>query len=106
MKKDNLKNFINGWFIGNFNPSLLLTDNFEIAVKRYKAGNSEKSHVHKIATEYTIIIDGEVEMNKNKYLKDDIIIIEPNNWTDFYCLTDVTTLVIKIPSVKEDKYFD
>ena len=34
MKKDNLKNFIKGWFIGDFNPTLLLTENFEVAIKR------------------------------------------------------------------------
>ena len=34
MKKYNLKNMIKGWFIGKFEPTLLDTDLFEVAVKR------------------------------------------------------------------------
>ena len=104
MEKNNLNNFIKGWFIGNFEPTLFTTDSFEIAIKRYKAGDKENRHHHKIATEFTIIVDGEVEMNGVKYIKDDIIIIKPNESTDFYCLTDVVTTVVKVPCVKNDKY--
>jgi hypothetical protein len=55
MKKYNLQNFSKGWFIGNFEPSLFSTDQFEVAVKFYKKGDSETSHHHKISTEYTIV---------------------------------------------------
>tara|TARA_R110000751_G_scaffold109312_4_gene206328 strand:- start:9995 stop:10312 length:318 start_codon:yes stop_codon:yes gene_type:complete len=100
----NLKDMYKGWFIGNFEPTLFSTDDFEIAIKRYKEGDFETKHVHKIATEFTIIIEGEVEMNGVRYVKDDIIIIEPNEYTDFSCLTDVVTTVVKVPCVKGDKY--
>lgn len=104
MEKFNLENFTKGWFIGNFEPSLFKTNDFEVSVKRYRVGDYENSHHHKISTEYTIIIDGEVEMNGIKYKKDDIIIISPNESTDFKCLTDVTTIVVKTPSSKDDKF--
>ncbi len=106
MNVENLNNFIKGWFIGNFKPSLLSTSDFEIAIKRYKAGDSEVRHHHKLATEYTIIIEGEVMMNSLKFKSDDIIILQPNESTDFICLTDVITVVVKTPSVKDDKYND
>jgi hypothetical protein len=101
---ENLKNFFNGWVIGDFSPTLFNTGDFEVAIKRYNAGDYEESHFHKIATEYTIIIDGVVLMNNIEYRQDDIITINPNESTDFKCLTDVTTVVIKIPSSKGDKY--
>lgn len=104
MIKNNLNSFIKGWFIGNFEPSLLKTDEFEVAIKTYKLGDYEKKHMHKIATEYTIIISGEVEMNGVKYETNDIITIEPGEWVDFKCLTDVITTVVKTPFVKNDKY--
>ena len=104
MEKFNLNDFIKGWFIGNFEPSLFKTNDFEVAIKRYKAGESEQSHFHKISTEYTIIVEGEVEMNGIKYYKDDIIVINPNISTDFKVLTDSITFVIKTPCVKDDKY--
>jgi quercetin dioxygenase-like cupin family protein len=94
-----------GWFIGNFEPSLLKTDQFEIACKYYQKGDYEDSHVHKIGTEYTVIAQGTVEMNGIQYKKGDIIIIEPNEYTDFKVLEDNTiTIVVKVPCVKGDKY--
>lgn len=102
----NLKNFTKGWIVGDFNPTLLKTTDIEISVKRYKAGDYEKSHHHKIATELTIIVEGIVEMNNRTYIKDDIIKIEPNESTDFECLTDVVTVVIKTPSIINDKYIN
>lgn len=104
MEKGNLKEMFKGWFIGNFEPTLFSTDEFEIAIKRYAAGDYEEKHVHKVATEFTIIVEGEVEMNGVKYVKDDIVIIKPNEYTDFRCLTDVVTTVVKVPCVKDDKY--
>jgi quercetin dioxygenase-like cupin family protein len=102
----NLNDFTKGWIIGNFEPTLLNTNDFEVAIKRYNAGDYENSHHHKISTEYTIIVEGTVLMNEIEYKKDDIIIIKPNESTDFKCLTDVTTVVIKTPSSKDDKYID
>lgn len=106
MKKADLKDFFKGWFIGNFDPSLIKTNDVEVAIKKYKAGDYEDSHYHKIATEITAIVSGEVEMNGIKYIADDIIVIEPNDRTDFKCLTDVVTVVVKYPGANDDKYVD
>lgn len=106
MNINDLKEFTKGWIVGNFNPTLLNTDNFEVAIKRYKSGDYEEKHHHKIATEITVIVEGEVEMNSVKYSKDDIITINPNESTDFKCVTDVITVVIKTPSVNNDKYIN
>jgi hypothetical protein len=59
-----------------------------------------------LPVEFTIIVDGVVEMNNKTYIKDDIIKIEQNESTDFECLTDVTTVVIKTPSIDNDKYIN
>lgn len=106
MKKADLKEFLKGWFIGNFEPSLIKTNDVEISVKKYSANDREASHYHKIATEITVIILGTVEMNGVQYSADDIIIIEPNDRTDFKCLTDVVTVVVKYPGANNDKYID
>ncbi len=102
----NLNEFFKGWFVGNFEPTLNTTKDFEVAVKRYKAGDYEEKHHHKIATEITVIVEGEVEMNGVKYVKDDIITIQPNESTDFKCITDVVTVVVKTPSANNDKYIN
>ena len=102
--KFRLDEMIKGWFVGSFDPAVIKSDDFEVAVKRYKTGDYEESHTHKIATEITVIVEGKVEMNGVEYVKDDIILIYPNNYTDFKCLEDTITVVVKTPSIIGDKY--
>lgn len=94
-----------GWLVGNFEPSCYKTDDVEVAVKEYKNGDKEPSHYHKIATEITVIVSGVVLMNSIQYKTGDIITIEPGESTNFEALSDVVTTVIKVPCVKDDKYF-
>lgn len=104
LEKFNLVDMFKGWFIGNFEPSLYKTNDVEVGVKKYKAGDIENQHFHKIATEFTVIISGEVEMNGDVYKENDIIKIVPNVVTNFKAITDVVTVVVKLPGAKDDKY--
>jgi len=104
MKIANLSDMIKGWFVGNFEPTVLKTNDVEVAVKRYKKGEYEERHFHKIATEITVIVEGKVKMNDKIYKKDDIVIIEPNEDTDFEVLEDTVTVVVKYPGANNDKY--
>jgi len=105
MRVAKLDDMFKGWFIGNFEPSLCKTNDVEVAVKKYNKGDYEERHYHKIATEYTLIISGRVKMNNREYQVGDIIIIEPNESTDFECLEDNTiNVVVKLPGANNDKY--
>ena len=105
MEHFKLSDLKGGWFAGNFDPTLYKTGDFEVAVKQYKKGDYEKKHFHKIATEFTVIVYGEVEMNKMKYTAGQIIKIAPGETTDFFVLSDMAiTTVLKVPSVADDKY--
>lgn len=104
MNKSTLNEMVKGWFVGDFEPSVLKSNQFEVAVKRYKKGYKENRHVHKIATEITVIVEGEVKMNNEIYKTNDIITINPNEDTDFECLKDTITVVVKTPSIFDDKY--
>ncbi|WP_424244650.1 cupin domain-containing protein [Elusimicrobium posterum] len=105
MKTASLKQMVKGWFVGNFKPTLLNTNDAEVAVKRYNKGDYEGRHYHKIATEITVIVSGRVRMNGVEYGADDIIVIEPGESTDFECLEDNTVnTVVKIPGANNDKY--
>ena len=64
MKKYNLEDFKLGWLIGNFEPSILRTDKFEVSIKKYNKGDYEKAHFHKLANEITIITVGKVDLSK------------------------------------------
>ena len=105
MKLAKLEDMFKGWFVGNFDPTLLRTNDVEVAVKSYNKGDYEAKHFHKIATELTVIISGRVRMNGIEYGKGDIIVMEPNEATDFECLEDGTqNVVVKIPGAINDKY--
>lgn len=104
MKTSKLNDMTKGWFIGNFDPSLYRTNDVEVAVKQYKAGDYESAHYHKIATEFTVIVSGKVRMNDVIYEAGDIIVMEPGDITDFEALTDAVNTVVKIPGANNDKY--
>ena len=95
---------IRGWFVGNFEPSVFKTHEIEEGVKEYKKGDIEEKHHHKIATEITAIIRGKVRMNGVTYSKGDIVMIYPEEATDFEALEDTISVVVKIPGANNDKY--
>ena len=104
MKVAKLNEMTKGWFVGNFKPSLIITNDVEVAVKEYEKGDYEARHYHKVATELTVITSGRVRMNGVEYSKGDIIIIEPNEATDFEVLENTISTVVKFPGVGDDKY--
>jgi hypothetical protein len=104
MKLFNLHQFTKGWFVGNFSPTILPSDEVEVAIKRYKVGDHDNSHYHLKADEITVIVSGTVKMNDVIYKENDVIWIEKNELTDFTAITDAVTCVVKIPCVKGDKY--
>jgi hypothetical protein len=104
MKVHQLCDMTKGWFVGQFTPTLVSTTAVEVAVKNYKAGEYEPIHHHKIATEITVINSGSVRMNGVEYSAGTIIVLEPNDASDFLAITDVTTTVVKIPGAPNDKY--
>ncbi len=104
MEVFSLQDMIRGWFVGNFDPSVIKTDLVEVGVKHYKKDDYENKHYHKIATEITVIIEGKVQMGNKIYTKNDIIVIYPKESTDFKALEDTITVVVKIPGANEDKY--
>ncbi len=104
MKKFHINDMTRGWFVGDFNPTAFSTDKCEVTFKQYNAGDYEEKHLHKIATEITLIVKGRVIMNGIEHKEGDIIVMEPGEATDFKALTDASNVVVKVPSVKGDKY--
>jgi hypothetical protein len=104
MISSNLDQMTRGWFVGDFSPTLFNTQEVEVAVMHYKAGDSEKRHFHKIATELTVVSVGEIEMNGRRYTDGDIVVLAPGETSDFKAITDAITTVVKIPGALNDKY--
>ncbi|HDR8988591.1 cupin domain-containing protein [Burkholderia vietnamiensis] len=99
-----LSDMTKGWFVGAFAPTAFSTDSCEVAVKRYKAGDKEGAHFHKQATEITLVLSGCVRMFGKEWGEGDIIVVSPNEATDFEALTDAINVVVKTPGTLDDKY--
>lgn len=93
-----------GWFVGDFTPTVFQSEECEVACKRYRAGDAEARHVHKVATELTLIVSGRVRMNGVEFTADTIVVLEPGVSSNFEVLEDTVTVVVKVPSVRGDKY--
>lgn len=106
MNKYNINNFVRGWFVGGFKPTIYNTTDVEVAVQKFTKGDKEASHCHKIATEITMIVSGKARMNDNILKEGDILEILPGEFTDFEALEDTTTTVVKIPGALNDKYLE
>jgi quercetin dioxygenase-like cupin family protein len=104
MRRESLDGMERGWLIGNFSPSVYETNDVEVAVKRFRADDYEEWHYHKVATEITTIVSGEVEMNHQRFQAGDIIVLDPEEGSDFRAITDTVVAVVKIPGANNDKY--
>lgn len=101
---DNIKRMYRGWLIGNFEPCILKTKDFEIGILTHKKGEVWPKHFHKEAVEYNCLIEGKMTV-QNKLIEPGMIFIfEKNEIADPIFLEDCKVLVIKIPSVIGDKY--
>ena len=103
MKIAKLSDFTNGWFLGNFEPSLFKSPDFEICVKNFKKGEVEAAHFQRIATEVTVVLSGSVRRGEHVLQVDDILIIYKDEICDFEALTDCKVLGVKFPSLPDDK---
>jgi len=104
MEIEKVENFVRGWFVGGFEPTLYKTTDVEVAVQYFKAGDKEASHCHKIATEITVIISGKALMNGNYVEAGNIVKILPGEYTSFEAIEDTVTTVVKVPGALNDKY--
>lgn len=106
MNKQNIEEFVKGWVVGNFVPSIFKTNEVEVGAKFFKIGESEPSHKQLVATEITIVMDGKIRMNNEYFNSGDVITIPPGEFADFEALTDAKLICIKFPSIPSDRVLE
>ena len=103
MKVTKLNTMRGGWFIGNFEPSVLKTDTFEVGLMFHKKGESWPIHYHTQADEYNVLLEGRMIIQNTELNAGDIFVIEKMEIADPVFLEDCKVLVVKVPSVPGDK---
>lgn len=103
MEKARLDDFPGGWVVGHFLPSVLHSHEVEVAIKSYKASESEPEHFQQTATEITIVVKGSCMLNGELLTEGDLLSVPPGISGSFEALTDVQIVAIKSPSLAGDK---
>jgi hypothetical protein len=104
MIKHNLSEFWRGWFIGNFEPSILKTDQFEVGMLTHIKGEKWPKHYHAQHTEYNLLVKGKMAICNEVINEGEIFVLNPNEVADPEFLEDCLVLCIKQPSVPGDKH--
>lgn len=104
MKTYRLENFKRGWFIGNFDPSIYKTDQFEVAIITHHKEENWPAHYHKVGTEYNILLEGKMMVGGKEINPWDIFVFEPGEIADPVFLENCKVLCVKVPSLPGDKY--
>lgn len=100
------ENFIKGWIIGHFSPSIYTTNDIEIGIHYLKKGDKSDGHYHKLATEYNFIVNGKAKFNDVILSDGDVFIFEKNEFSTVEYLEDTSLVVVKLPSISNDKYYE
>jgi quercetin dioxygenase-like cupin family protein len=99
-----IENFVRGWFVGNFEPSIHKTEAFEVGVVSHKMGEIWPAHYHKESREINLLISGKMRIQGRDINEGDIFVLEPWEIADPVFLEDCKVLVVRNASVKGDKY--
>lgn len=103
MKIAHIDDFFKGWFVGNFEPSLLKA-NFEVGFHQHTAGEFHGDHFHKKGTEINLVVEGTIKINDKTFGPGEIFVLEPFEVSQCEYLTDVKLVVVRNISDPNDKF--
>jgi len=104
MKQEKIETFVRGWIIGNFEPSLLKTEDFELGVLTHKKDEKWPAHYHKLGTEYNVLISGDMTLGNQRLKSGDVFVLEPYEVADPIFHEDCVIVCVKVPGKTNDKY--
>lgn len=99
-----LKDYFRGWFIGDFEPSVLRTKDFEVGVFVHCKDEKWPSHYHKDSVEYNVLISGKMTVQGKELNSGDVFVFEKGEIANPIFLEDCTIVCVKVPSIPGDKF--
>ncbi len=101
---DKINRMVRGWFVGNFEPNIYKTEHFEVGCLTHKKGEAKEAHYHKETTEINLLVSGSMTLQNTLLSSGDLFILEKGEIADPIFHEDCTVVVVKIPSLPNDKY--
>ena len=104
MKVNTIWNMVNGWIVGGFEPSMYNNPHVEVAHQSHSRGRVGESHTHHHSTELTYIVSGRLIASGKMLFAGDMFEYAPYEVSNVRFLEDTDLVVIKWPSVPNDKH--
>ena len=76
MQITRIENYTRGWFIGDFEPSVLRTKGFEVGLLTHKKGEYWAPHYHKESVEYNLLVSGSMTIQNKLLNPGDLFVFE------------------------------
>jgi dTDP-glucose pyrophosphorylase len=92
-----------GWLIGDFEPSILRTKDFEVGYLNHKKGELWPVHYHAHMIEINVLIKGKMILNDIEINENQVFVIHKNDIACPIFVEDCFILCIKVPSIIGDK---
>ena len=92
-----------GWFIGDFEPSVYKTKDFEVGYLRHSKGEKWDYHYHAKSVEINYLIKGKMKINSKLINQGQIFTFEKYALSVPEFLEDCEIICVKIPSEPKDK---
>lgn len=93
---------IKGWFVGDFEPSILRTSEFEVGYRTHDVGHGDP-HYHTMVTEINLITQGRMILHGRELKTGDIFVLEPWEITAPEFLEPTSIVCVKTPSINDKK---
>jgi len=93
----NIGNMKLGWFIGPFEPNTMYTDQVEVGVKEFEAGEQHDTHYHEDSIEINYLIEGEMVVQGMDLYPGDIFTLHPYEVSNARFKTAVKIVVVRLP---------
>jgi quercetin dioxygenase-like cupin family protein len=103
MKIKRIEEMKDGWFVGDFEPTMFKTKDFEVCYKVHEKDEEWDKHYH-TGTEINYLIRGKMILNDEELNEGDIFLIEPYEVVEPTFLEKCELIVVKTPSNVNDKF--
>ncbi len=104
MKIGNISTTHKGWLVGDFPKAIFRTQDFEVAHHSHREGEIGQIHTHHHSTELTYIVSGLLIASGYVLGAGHTFIYEPYEIAEVEFMKDTELIVIKWPSVPDDKH--
>ena len=99
-----LSKYIRGWIIGNFEPCLYKTNDYELGILTHEKNEQWGFHYHKELDEINFLVEGNMLLNGISIKKGQVFVIPRNQIACPKFLETCKIICVKIPSKPGDKY--